>query len=517
MSFIDEFIAKANKIANKNPFILKTIKKIISLCPYLEKKICKTIDKDNINKLIDKKDKKILLSKTGKEIFNIISSSNFKKRSKNKQDINSILTSIDNIFNEKIDKKDALNKLEDIIHNEYDKNILEIISQRTAEYLYSKRENYIFIDYSDLAKKDSGTGIQRVSKNILKYLPHLSKYKVIPIYSEDTKYYGFKYCSKLVENEEQENEEIIEFIPNDILFFPELSTEQTLCQKSYLNFLNKKGIKIINFIHDLVPIRNPETCQNAMVEIFPIYINSLLDYTCGAICNSKATAEDLKEYIKEYKSDIRDDFKIEWIHLGSDFEKSSSSTGIPEDSEFLFKAIESKTTFLSVSTIEPRKMYNQILEAFEILWNKNQDINLVIVGQNGWNTEKLVKKIENHREINKHLFRLSRVSDEYLNKIYEKSSALIMASKAEGFGLGIIEATYHKKPLIIRDIPVFREIAEENAFYFNGFEGKNLANAIEKWIELYKENKHPKSDNIKYLTWKESIKMLNEKLELITK
>ena len=282
-------------------------------------------------------------------------------------------------------------------------------------------------------------------------------------------------------------------------------------------FLKQKGIKIIYFIHDLIPIINPETCQNGMVELFPIYITSILNCADGAICNSKATADNLKKYIKENRPDRIEDFKIEWIHLGSDFENNSNSNGIPKDSEILFKAMESRTTFLAVSTIEPRKMYDQILDAFDILWKKNQDINLVIVGKNGWNTEKLVKKIENHREINKRLFKLSTINDEYLNKIYDKSSALIMASKAEGFGLGIIEATYHKKPLIIRDIPVFREIAGENAFYFNGFEGKDLANTIEEWLKLYKEDKHPKSDNIKYLTWKESISMLNEKLEETTK
>ncbi len=356
-----------------------------------------------------------------------------------------------------------------------------------------------------------------MSKNILKLLPKFSKYEVIPIYSENSNYLGFKNCSKLSLNKQKEYEETIEFITGDILFFPELSADNSISQKDYLKFLQKKGVKIVNFIYDLVPIKCPETCHSSMVEIFPIYINSVIDYANGAICDSKSVADDLAKYIKENRPDKTDNFKIEWIHLGSDFENNSNSIGIPEDSDILFKAMESRTTFLAVSTIEPRKMYDQILDTFDILWKQNKDINLVIVGKNGWNTEKTVKKIENHKEINKRLFKLSGISDEYLNKIYKKSSALIMASKAEGFGLGIIEATYHKKPLIIRDIPVFREIAGENAFYFNGFEGKDLANTIEEWLKLYKENKHPKSNNIKYLTWKESIQMLNEKLELVTK
>ena len=517
MNIINKIITASHKIISKNPFILNSIKKIISLCPYLEKKICNTIDNQNKNV-----NDKILLSKTGQEIFDIISSPKFEKKAKNKQEKDEILTSIDNLFeNKKISKEQALKELSTIMSKKYNKNkiILKNIAQRTAEYLYERKENYIFIELSELAINDDKRGICRVCNNIIKYLPSINKYKVLPIHSPQNEFikYGFRYCSKLAENEEKENEEVIEFVKGDILFFPELSINQNLGKKEYLKFLQKKGIKIIYFIHDLIPIREQNSVSHEFTDNFLKFINIVLDVANGAICNSKATADDLKEYIKENRKDRIDDFTIEWIHLGSDFENNTSSKGIPEDSESLFKAMEARTTFLAVNAIEARKMYDQILDAFDILWSENEDINLVIVGKNAWNTEKLVNKIENHRELNKRLFKLSTISDEYLNKIYEKSSALIMASKAEGFGLGIIEATYHKKPLIIRDIPVFREIAGENAFYFNGFEGKELASAIEEWLKLYKEDKHPKSENIKYLTWKESVSMLNEKLELITK
>ena len=506
MSFINKIITKSHQFIKNNTFILNSIKKILKLCPFLEKKICNVIEKEN---------KDILLSKTGEKIFNIISSPNFEKKAKKKQKIDKILNLIDE--SKITDEKSALEQLSNIVHKTYKENILKQIAQRTAEYLYKRTENYLFMDLSKLSITDAGTGIQRVTKNILKYLPNLSKYKVIPVYSPQNEFekYGFRYCSKLAENEKQEKEEIIEFIKDDILFFPELSIEQNIGKKEYLKYLKTKGVKIINILYDLVPIKFSDTCQNEITEIFPKYIDSILDYADGVICDSESVAEELKEYIKEKRSNRSENLKIEWIHLGSDFEKNSNSTGIPKDSNNVFNAMEKRTTFLTVSTIEPRKMYDQILDAFEILWDKNQDVNLVIVGKNGWNTEKLVEKIENHRELNNKLFKLSGISDEYLNKIYEKSSALIMASKAEGFGLGIIEATYHKKPLIIRNIPVFREIAGENAFYFTGFEGKDLANTIEKWLSLYKENEHPKSDNIKYLTWKESIQMLNKKLEKI--
>jgi glycosyltransferase involved in cell wall biosynthesis len=86
-----------------------------------------------------------------------------------------------------------------------------------------------------------------------------------------------------------------------------------------------------------------------------------------------------------------------------------------------------------------------------------------------------------------------------------------MASEGEGFGLPLIEAAKHKLPIIARDIPVYKEVASQYAYYFtNDTDPQTLAKSIEEWLNLYKENKHPKSDGMQYLTWKENVKRLLE-------
>ena len=477
---------------------------------------------------IENKKYDYLLSKRGEEILLKIENQKRKGKSYKKgtqeEIINEAFDRIDLIFFNNKNKnlnEDILQKYIDTVPNVCPHKLLEIISQRIAEYTFPKRENYIFLDFSILAIVDNKSGIQRVGRNIIKYLPNINKRKIVFVHSSEEEFtkQGFRYCSKIANGTESENEEVIEFIQGDILFFPELPMLQCIGKKEYLQFLRKKGVKIINFVYDLIPIRCPETIpNNGFKEEFQKYIDSVLDYATGIICDSQFVKSDLQRYIRENRSDIFDNLQIEWIHLGSDFRRSSDFMDkLPKDSNIVFKAMKSRITFLAVSTIQPHKMYDQILEAFEILWSKNYDINLVIVGQNGWDSEKLIEKISNHKELNKRLFKLTQISDEYLNKVYEKSSCFIMASKIEGFGLGIIEATYHKKPLLIRDLPVFKEIAGENAFYFSGFNDEDLANAIEEWLLLFNQNKHPKSDKIKYLTWKESIQMLSDKLELLSK
>jgi glycosyltransferase involved in cell wall biosynthesis len=167
-----------------------------------------------------------------------------------------------------------------------------------------------------------------------------------------------------------------------------------------------------------------------------------------------------------------------------------------------------------VGTVEPRKGHAQTLAAFELLWADGVDVNLVIIGRQGWMVEMLLENLRPHHERGKRLFWLEGISDEYLEKIYAASTCLITASEAEGFGLPLIEAAQHKLPIITRDIPVSREVAGEHAFYFNGKEPADLARAVREWLALYQSDRHPKSHGMQWLTWKQSSQQL---LDLILK
>ena len=85
---------------------------------------------------------------------------------------------------------------------------------------------------------------------------------------------------------------------------------------------------------------------------------------------------------------------------------------------------------------------------------------------------------------------------------------MIAASQAEGFGLPLIEAAQHGLPIIARDIPVFREVAQDGAYYFSGNDPESLALAIKHWLILKQQNQIPSSKNIKWQSWEQSSKQL---------
>jgi glycosyltransferase involved in cell wall biosynthesis len=201
-------------------------------------------------------------------------------------------------------------------------------------------------------------------------------------------------------------------------------------------------------------------------------------------------------------------FKIGWFHLGADFENSIPSLGIPSDGYDTIGKLASGSSFLVVGTIEPRKGQVQILDAFEQLWAAGVDVTLVLVGKKGWGMKNFADKLLSHSQLGNRLQWIEEISDEYLEKIYVSCSCLIAASEAEGFGLPLIEAAQHKLPIIARDIPVFREVAGDHAFYFNGREPQVLAEAVRQWLELDSQGKVPRSDNMPRLTWKQSAEQL---------
>jgi glycosyltransferase involved in cell wall biosynthesis len=106
--------------------------------------------------------------------------------------------------------------------------------------------------------------------------------------------------------------------------------------------------------------------------------------------------------------------------------------------------------------------------------------------------------------LGKQLFWFESASDEFLEWLYQHSSALLCASEGEGFGLPLIEAARMGLPIIARDLPVFKEVAKEGAYYFSVDEAKALASALQVWLDLYEQNTHPRSSAIKPVTWHDS-------------
>lgn len=381
------------------------------------------------------------------------------------------------------------------------------------------KKNKLFLDISELVQRDAKSGIQRVVRSILKELIEnkLDDYIVEPIYSNngDGYFYAREFIAKFIDEEISVQDTRIEYSEDDIFVGLDLNHAVVINNQNYYKEMENAGVSIYFVVYDLLPILAKKYFPEGVEDAHKRWVDVISSYS-GVICISNTVADEFSKWIQEHNKENFLKCKVKWFHLGADISNSLPTTGLSEDYKEVIVKIKSKLSFLMVGTLEPRKGYDYVIEEFERIWEKGIDINLVIVGKNGWNVEKLVDKIKNHPEYYKRLIWLESISDEYLENVYKSSTALIAASYGEGFGLPLIEAAQKNIPIIARDIPVFREVAGEHAFYFDNVNKIGiLEGKIQEWIELYKQNDHPKSDDMPWFSWQESTESLLKLLNII--
>lgn len=375
------------------------------------------------------------------------------------------------------------------------------------------RSRHLFVDVTELARRDARTGIQRVVRSILQQWLRNPRegYSVLPVRASNDGGYllanAFTHAFLGLPGS-PEPDTPIAFYNGDTFIGLDLQPTDVPDRASFFDQMRAWGVTVYFVVYDLLPVQLPECFPQDATAVHSRWLDTVA-HSNGAMCISHAVADELKAYLQALPHPPHPGFRIEWFHLGADIQESSPSKGMPADSAQVLEKIKRAPSFLMVGTVEPRKGHEQALDAMEILWASGVDAQLVIVGKSGWKTEILANRIQSHPENGRRLFWLNGISDEYLEAIYEKSGVLLAASKGEGFGLPLIEAAQRGLPIIARDIPVFREVSRENAYYFASDAPSNLAQALLSWLELNKSDLAPQSKTMPWLTWEESARDLS--------
>lgn len=380
------------------------------------------------------------------------------------------------------------------------------------------RQRQLLLDVSEICKNDAATGVQRVVRG---YLEELLKHPpegfvVKPVYAtlEEGYQYARRFTTRFLG---QEVDTSLEDSPlywqrGDVFFGLDMQHHAQLARREQLQAMRMDGVVVKFLVHDLLPIQLDGFFVDAGAKALHEEWLGMIAELDGAISVSRATADALEEWIEQQNIRKTPGFHNTWVHNGADIDGSRPSTGLPDDAESVLASLGERPTLLAVSTIEPRKRQQQILEAVEWLWQRGHDVNLVLVGKQGWDVDALANNLRHHIEKDQRLFWLEGISDEYLAQVYRTSTALVAASINEGFGLSLIEAATYDLPLIARDIPVFREVAGDHASYFTGDEGGQLGEHLAQWLSAYQAGTHPKVQGMQWNTWQQSTEQLKHEL-----
>jgi glycosyltransferase involved in cell wall biosynthesis len=377
------------------------------------------------------------------------------------------------------------------------------------------RQRQLFVDVSELVHRDVATGVQRVTRSVLKGLLKAPPdgYMVVPVYATPHRR-GYVYANRFAFEKFGVGDAIaldspIDYQFGDIFLGLDLQHHVVIAQGRFYLELRASGVPVHFLIYDLLPITLPQHFGLGASELHEQWL-SVISTADGVTCISRDVADRYLEWLETSLVQRDRPLRVSWCHCGSDIENSIPTRGLPADATATLERLASSPTFLTVGTIEPRKGHLQMILAFERLWRADTDVNLVIVGRRGWMMHSTVERLAAHPQRGKRPFWLEEVSDEYLEKLYAASDCLIAASEGEGYGLPLVEAARHGKPILARDIPVFREVAGNHARYFQGLAPEDLATAVGEWLALHASSMVPRPAAISCPTWDEFVERLKE-------
>ncbi|WP_200285210.1 glycosyltransferase [Rhabdochromatium marinum] len=383
-----------------------------------------------------------------------------------------------------------------------------------------------YLDITALRLASRVTGIERVTQALLDAFladPLLAT-RVTPVYATAEGYreaWGY-VLSRLGLPPALLPDALILPRPGELFLGLDWVPGEIVRQRQRLAAWRARGLRCWFLVHDILPMTNPEWFPAHMPPHFRAWLMALAELADGCVCVSGATAAALGDWWAG--QGVAQPPRLRVSHNGADFPPAANgnTASAPRLPPALATALAARPSLLMVGTLEPRKGHRHAIHALQRLWADGHDLNLIIVGGEGWLDDSqadrapivaLAHLIRQHPEHGKRLFWPSSIDDASLAALYCRATALLAAAENEGFGLPLIEAAHHHLPLIARDIPVFREIAGDHAWYFPanaGPDGQALAASLSAWLSAQRAGQAPSSSGLRALTWVQSAACLRD-------
>lgn len=240
-------------------------------------------------------------------------------------------------------------------------------------------------------------------------------------------------------------------------------------QKNWIlfNFCNTAPLFIRNqvvTIHDLAFMRKEKWFNPIFKMAYQLLIPNILKKSKVVVTVSETIKKEMESY-----------FQLPSTKIGVLNNKISAAllAATPIEPSL---TISKNEFYLMIGSDNPRKNFAWVEKQFTTHFPTKK---LVIVGSNHQSFSATEKINSNH------VLRVSAASVNELAWLYKNAIAFINPSFYEGFGIPNIEAMYFNCPILCADIPVFREVCEEAAIYF---ELNNASDFIEKMNALNKIN-----------------------------
>ncbi|SHE80683.1 glycosyltransferase family 4 protein [Clostridium fallax] len=252
-------------------------------------------------------------------------------------------------------------------------------------------------------------------------------------------------------------------------------------------------------LHDIIPLRMPETCSNRYLKIFNEEMPKIIEKCDGIITVSQFSKNDIsKEFNfpenKIFVTPLAPEDIYKPLNKQDCRKTLKSKYGISND------------FILYVGGFSPRKNILGLIESFSLLLkkHKNHNLNLIILGSHGISYEIYKKRTEELKVSDKVLFPgFIPLSD--MPIFYNAAKIFVYPSFYEGFGLPPLEAMACGTPVITSSLTSIPEVVGDCAVTIDPNNIYELKNNIERLLEdknLYKDLVFKSIQHSSYFNWK---------------
>lgn len=227
--------------------------------------------------------------------------------------------------------------------------------------------------------------------------------------------------------------------------------------------------KSITFIHDLSFIAHPETMKPKVRGVLRKNVPLWIKRADVVATISKSSKREIRKIFNV------PDSKLKLVYCGVDagfFSPRNSQ----EVAEVRDKYGIPTNYILFVSSIEPRKNVDRLLEAYEKLPTElSKRYALVLVGGDGWLNEQINEKIENLKSNGYSIIRPNRyVPDEDLPALYSGATVLLHPAIYEGFGISPLQAISCNTPVIVGNNSSMPEVVGDAGVYVDALSVEDI-------------------------------------------
>jgi glycosyltransferase involved in cell wall biosynthesis len=264
--------------------------------------------------------------------------------------------------------------------------------------------------------------------------------------------------------------------------------------------------KTINTIHDVAFVRERDLYRSSKVKTERVFFRKIIEILVRIITKGKYHSESIdylywstefalrhakkiitvsnftkQEILSIYPKTKGDKIKV--IHNGYNDELYKLEKDEAKIKAVLEKYDLERPYFLYVGRIEKKKNTPTLIEALSMLRDSYPKVKekMLLIGDASFGYDE-VKYIIEEFNLNQDVIMPGWVEEEDMPYIFNGATAFIFPSKHEGFGIPILQAMACGVPTLISDIPVFREVAQDAALYFNHKDKSAIAEAMAKLV-----------------------------------